>query len=382
MARSVAELLHRPFAELELDDVRQIIASLGEQRESLFFERKAQVNANSLAKACAAFANAHGGLLVVGVGDDDDELVGIDPRHSEAQLWVKDVLRNHVLPMPPFRARWLPTATDRGLLLVLVEESATTPHILTRNGVIYVRNSGSSDPVADQRRLLDLVARGERAAEHAQEAARSALSIPFSGEDDRLGLDWRPIETLVLAATGVSTSFEEALFRAETPEALSTAMWGECVDRPRDQERRIPLWKQHHVGVRRSHTDWQAYGIQSIEEAFLLTRDGVVVVTRGFVSQEDRDPGSAREERIEPYFAQALAAARDVLTAFGAHGDLRLVYRLDVAERDLYLDSYQSGPHHFDEPLLVELDTTFEDETAEQRVFAEVARACGCGPRS
>jgi len=165
MARNVSELLPRPFAELALGDVSQILANVGEERETLFFERKASVTGKTLAKACAPFANTYGGLLVIGVGDEDDTLVGVPSIAAEAQLWVKDTLRGQVLPLPPFRARWLPMEGDRGILLVLVEESSTTPHLLTRSGAIYVRNPGASDPVpiGDQGRLLDLTARGERA---------------------------------------------------------------------------------------------------------------------------------------------------------------------------------------------------------------------------
>ncbi len=174
MARSVAELLPRPFAELTLGDITAIIDAIGDETETLWFERKTQVSPNSLAKACAAFANTYGGLLVVGVANEGNELVGIEPQAAEAQLWVKDTLRSRILPMPPFRARWLSLDSAKGILLVLIEESATTPHLLTRSGAIYVRNPGSSDPVpiSDQRRLLDLNERGAAAAKRAEERAR------------------------------------------------------------------------------------------------------------------------------------------------------------------------------------------------------------------
>jgi hypothetical protein len=41
--RNVAELLRRPFEELELEDVQAIIADIGDERETLFFERKAEI---------------------------------------------------------------------------------------------------------------------------------------------------------------------------------------------------------------------------------------------------------------------------------------------------------------------------------------------------
>src|SRR5438105_4465594 len=109
-ARSVAELLPRAFNELELDDVRTIVARIGEERESLFFERKRSVMPKALAKSCAAFANTYGGLLLVGIEDATDEFIGV-PAIGEPQVWVKDVLRPHVLPVPAFRARCLQLET-------------------------------------------------------------------------------------------------------------------------------------------------------------------------------------------------------------------------------------------------------------------------------
>lgn len=69
-ARSVAELLRRPFDQLTLDDIRQLIVDVGDEGETLYFERKRSISGQSLAKACAAFANTFGGLLVVGADDE------------------------------------------------------------------------------------------------------------------------------------------------------------------------------------------------------------------------------------------------------------------------------------------------------------------------
>jgi hypothetical protein len=152
-SRSVSELLPARFEDLDLDHVRGILDQARAEGETLFLELKETLAPNALAKTCAAFANTFGGLLIVGAADDTAEAVGIEPI-GEAQLRVKDILRGHVLPLPPFRARWiaLDGGDGRGLLLVLVDESSTTPHILTRSGAIYVRSPGSSDPVpiADQ----------------------------------------------------------------------------------------------------------------------------------------------------------------------------------------------------------------------------------------
>jgi hypothetical protein len=393
IARSVTELLPRPFAELTLDDVAQIIASIGEERETLFFERKLSVSGDGLAKACAAFANTYGGLLVVGVADDDDTLVGIDPVAAEAQLWVKDTLRGRVLPMPPFRARWLPTDDDRGLLLVLVEESATTPHLLTRSGTIYVRNPGSSDPVplADQRRLLELTARGERAIVAARSNAEEALRLPLGSRLEKLleelsftAPPQEPTATLVLAPTGVGSDFEARLFDARSPNTLATMTWGPLAEQT--TEERIAIWAQHHVGVHRSRNTPLSHRYRSIEDAVVVARTGAVAISRGYVPK-DRERiglGALEDQELRSHFKATLAAAREILSEYGGHGDLRLVYRVSFRDRGLLLTASSNliDPTVFDDPLIVEIDTTFEDDTAEERVFAEVLRAAGIGPRA
>ena len=60
--RSVAELLPAEFDELTLEHVPDLLVRAGEERETIFFERKSSVSNESLAKACAAFANTLGGL--------------------------------------------------------------------------------------------------------------------------------------------------------------------------------------------------------------------------------------------------------------------------------------------------------------------------------
>jgi schlafen family protein len=106
MARSVAELLPRRFDDLSTEDVEKILRDAADPGESLFLEWKRKLTGEGVAKACAAFANTYGGLLVVGAHDETREAVGIPRPTVEPQVWIKDVLRSHVLPMPPFRARF------------------------------------------------------------------------------------------------------------------------------------------------------------------------------------------------------------------------------------------------------------------------------------
>ncbi len=254
MPRSISELLPRPFDELQLADVETIAAARGEERETLFLALKETLAPDGIAKACAAFANTIGGLLVIGVADDGT-FPGIERPAGEPQLWVKDILRSRVLPLPPYTARWLPLAegAEQGLLLVLVEESSTTPHLLLQRGAIYVRNPGSSDPVPiqDQQRLLDLLGRGREAQAGAVERAQIEAAAPRA---DQLS----DLERLTLIPTGIQATYPTRLFTSDA-ERVRTALaraYGEIVDQgPFAPEEQGPLYEQHAISHAVRRTD-------------------------------------------------------------------------------------------------------------------------------
>jgi hypothetical protein len=371
--RSVSELLPRPFSELTVGDVPTILEAVGEERESLFFERKQQVTSASLAKSCSAFANTFGGLLLVGIADETDQLVGVEPV-AEPQVWVKDVLRGHVLPLPPFRARSLPIDDEHGLVLVLVEESSSTPHLITRQGAIYVRNPGSSDPVPiqDQRRLLDLFERGERSRARAVEragglATRAGLPSAFP----QFG-----VETFVLVPTGTSSEFERALLLDDPKLELLQAPLGG----PRENRRndfRLTVWEQNGARVERSvqpgdDAPWR--------EALQVWRDGALVFHRGEDHERDKQERPITWEELEKRLSHYLVSAREVLLALGAHGDIRFVYatgdrtfyapgRVDDLEGDIVIADWTT----------LESDDELDKELV-GRILAELQRAVGIGP--
>jgi hypothetical protein len=379
MARNVSELLPVRFEELTIDHVERMLADRqGEERETLFFERKSSITTASLAKACAAFANTMGGLLVVGVEDADDALVGIAPVAPEAQLWVKDTLRSRVLPMPPFRARWLAVDRTRGILLVLVEESTATPHLLTHSGAIYVRNPGSSDPcpISDQGRLLDLTRRGERAEQQAIVAALSAVTDPVVPQYFA-GIDFvyeDPDEALSLAATGVSADFEARLFQQDTPTKSASVLWGEPAHP--QAERRSERWEQDGVGIERIVERMR--GLAVLTEAVMLDRKGAALLVRR-VQERDHRSGDPRRsfalDELRARIAGDLRDARTLLSNIGAHGRLRLAYRLAPCRM-----ATETNMVELRQATVVERWTTFEGEDVVDQVIAEILRVTGFGP--
>lgn len=380
-ARSVAELLPSSFAELTLSDVAEIVRRVGEERESLFFERKAEVSNASLAKSCSAFANTAGGLLLVGVADDSDDLVGTTQKSGEAQVWVKDVLRGHLLPLPPFQARWLSVDGDRALLLVLVEASSTTPHLLTRNGAIYIRNPSSSDPVpiSDQGALLDLLRRGEQARDDAiREATRIAgeapITIPHVDEQ------YVPM-TLALVPTGAAAWLEtDLLERRESLQRLGEAL-GDHPNTPNDN--RQGSWEQHAAQVVRYVRPHFYPGSSEWIEAVKVWRTGALMIHRATLQEPEYagDVGLSRDQ-VLGWVKPAFDAGRNLLLDLGAHGDLRFAYRIGPGRQLNWRDNHY---YEIKKPIYVDAWTTLDlDESDEaaflERVLASIGRAMGLGP--
>jgi len=378
-ARSVAELLPAPFSELTLDDVAAIIEAVGEERESLFFERKAAVSPASLAKSCAAFANTFGGLLVVGIEDATDDLVGIEPV-AEPQVWVKDVLRGHLLPLPPFRARALSVGPDRALLLVLVEESSATPHLLTRHGAIYVRNPGSSDPVpiSDQSRLLELTRRGEEARARAWNNALNAAA--------RSSISGRLEDVLVgLCATGIGDDFPAPLFGPGADLVELRAILGDHEDNPAD--RRAPFWTQHSASVERRRRPLHYPVYPDSIDAIEVWRDGSVLSLSGVIpgpetSDYFRD-NAMPYEVLRDRISGNLDAAVRALLEFGAHGDAALAVTVRGPQR-----LHWSGGQRYgivDGEIVVRAWISLEDNEGRRSeivdvVLSEIGRALGFPP--
>jgi hypothetical protein len=240
MPVSVAELPPRPFEDLTIEDVQQRVRDvLDEEGETLTLELKEDpADKSSIAKACTAFANTIGGLLVAGMSDDG-ALIGARPVAGEPQVWIKDILQPRVMPLPPFRARWLDGPVG-GVLLVLVESSTSTPHILLRTGSIYVRSPGSSHPVPirDQGTLLELIERARGARVEAERDAQTHVgSLPTATNGSAL---------VVLRATGVA---DDWIDRVTTDHAapLATALTAAAGEPDLYDTRIEHEWQQQYV---------------------------------------------------------------------------------------------------------------------------------------
>jgi hypothetical protein len=152
-----SQLRHLQLADLGASELRELIAA-GET----IAERKAGVPADGMGPTIAAFANSGGGWVLLGVRDDGT-LAGFRvPGKAHAQDWLRDKLRTAVDPLPPFAAKTI-TLDDHEIVVVRVEDSNQTPHLVKATGTIEIREPGGKKPIASQARLLELCVRPEQA---------------------------------------------------------------------------------------------------------------------------------------------------------------------------------------------------------------------------
>lgn len=134
--------------------------------ETLFFEFKSMFDCDDVEKAVCAFANRLGGFLMFGVTARvaDNTIEGF-PGLASGKDWlrrVSDCIVGHVSPLPTWDTKQIPSPDNSQNLVVVtrIELSHRTPHLLARNGRIYLRNPAGSDPVTDKATLDGLIERG------------------------------------------------------------------------------------------------------------------------------------------------------------------------------------------------------------------------------
>lgn len=124
-------------------------------------ERKAAIpKGDGLCPSVAAFANTHGGWILLGV-DDAGAIVGWrPPGRAQIHDHLREQLRG-VDPMPAFTAELVDTV-DGPVGVLHVPESAIKPHVVRERGVVYEREPGGNRPIDSQAKLLALAPRPAR----------------------------------------------------------------------------------------------------------------------------------------------------------------------------------------------------------------------------
>jgi hypothetical protein len=117
--------------------------------------RIGNVARDDIAKEVVAFANAYGGILIVGIEETDDNPKRAKsitsqqiPRVVDCAEQLDRALRSIIEPpLPMLEMRGIVSEGDRGVLLVRVGSSPSAPHGFGRPSAAYVRRGSNSEPL-------------------------------------------------------------------------------------------------------------------------------------------------------------------------------------------------------------------------------------------
>ncbi len=117
--------------------------------------KESRQKAEKVAKSVSSFANSRGGIYFVGIQADDDnrckKVVGVE----DSPDVIRDCVKGHIQPFPYFETFAVKLVNNMKVLIVVVPESKTPPHIHS-DGRIYVRQEAASDPVfQSDRHVID-----------------------------------------------------------------------------------------------------------------------------------------------------------------------------------------------------------------------------------
>jgi len=358
----------------DLEDSPEAMASLIAEDETLFVEQKTDIakgDAYQLAKASASFANTLGGWILVGVRNGKSSF-GWEPPAGVFVDFVRQRLEVRLDPLPSFGARVLAYNGCR-IGVVRIYESTDTPHILTADGSVVVREPAQDSklrkqgryeatPIRSHYELTQLTRRGAQAQRDAAERFEPGAR-PWI--DETLRLNWT-LRAGALGAVPTLISDEPALALRLAPLTLDGRWEDWAVSKAAaDQLAQLatslaggastegPLPHARGIAIRATRADeqWTPGGYVWVRQEATVTSDagGVLGIRLGYRLTERAgkvhywrplENGEAASELLAPMItgSATLLGEAEFLGRFAAHlhwvrmGDL---FRLDPDNPDL-----------------------------------------------
>jgi len=103
-----------------------------------------QPDPEALAETLAAFANADGGTILVGIGTAGTLFDGIEPEHLEVVL-----LRAQTMCLPPVQSSWQPSETEHGTVVAISVPRSPELHSLL-DGRVLLRSGAKNRPLSGE----------------------------------------------------------------------------------------------------------------------------------------------------------------------------------------------------------------------------------------
>ena len=128
-------LFPKPISNLEHQDVKEFCSRF---TENIRVEYKSTFDQNvkkKLPRVVSAFANAYGGVLIVGVnasnGIPEKPIEGVNFADPEPRLTLENICRENIFPEVPVYSKLEPSSVvGKAFLVVEVNESPKAPHAI------------------------------------------------------------------------------------------------------------------------------------------------------------------------------------------------------------------------------------------------------------
>lgn len=143
----------KPINEIEFEDVKAFCDEQIEENRRVEYKKafSSKDEKKQIAKEISAFANTHGGIILVGVGEKDRKpklpIDGIDYVKGLNEKVTSIALKNIYPPVfPETKVCRFGDNLEKAVVVIRVQESDETPHTVERTTGIYVRVDSQSEP--------------------------------------------------------------------------------------------------------------------------------------------------------------------------------------------------------------------------------------------
>ena len=172
----------KPINEIEFKDVKAFCDEQIEENRRLEYKRtfSSKEENKQIAKEISAFANTHGGIILVGVGEKDRKpklpIDGIDYVKGLNEKVTSIALKNIYPPVfPEIKVCRFGNNHEKAVVVIRVQESDETPHTVEETKGIYVRVDSQNEPDrAPFEEIEWLMNRREKAVENRERLLRRA----------------------------------------------------------------------------------------------------------------------------------------------------------------------------------------------------------------
>lgn len=314
------------------------LSQLSEVEEGFSIEYKKQFDdsvKSKLPQVVASFANSEGGLLFIGIRNEEPHDVCPCPVNPEGRAewsqYIPEILKTTVSPTPPVDVRFIPSNDnpETGVVMVSVGEGYQPPYV--SNGTVYVRTGSSKIPkAAESNDIIALYRKHEDKQKGLDDFFRRTVYFPPHGYTNTGEGIWdNPIFSIYLCRTIDSlrkpfTRFEDIDRHAET--------MIRCLKKPFANDFRYST-TSHSVIIQASRNN----GVNSISPAIEISFDGGIKTSIPLPYIQDDD----EKRKALPYFGGKVGDEQlDRITLVDASASITNISAIGAALDD-YIEELQ-----------------------------------------